>query len=643
MRITAGSIALTFLCLLLPAAHPAAKKGDPEWMEGRSPHFHIISNAKSKKIDELTQRLEEFRVLLGAMFPGLRLDPPIPTTVVFFKNDKSFRPYKPLRPDGKPKDVAGYFQPSRERMFLNVNIGGSEPQEIAFHEYMHLLLELNMENTPVWLDEGLAMFYDHTEIDGVKVKLGVPHLERWQYLKERGLIPLRVLMDVGHDSEYYNVPEKQQQFYSQAWVLVHFLITAEKAARQQQFGQFVNLLHTGMPQEAAFLKAFGEDYDAMHRRLGRYLDSTSVVSYRGHLSNPPEKQPVELQPLDPVVAQATLAELWINQGRLDQAEKELQELSGASTAPPEALFRLGRIALQKNETGRAAEYFSTALEGRPDDISIRYYAALATWMSNSADPFGQSGQEDAARVIEYLTPILQAKVDFPSAYDLLVQAHMARHDGADVLVPVLQRTLELLPARQDLRLLLANFLLTDQRLEEAEGLLVAVLQSSAAPLQHQQAQDWLDRLREMRAYQERQREWRERPPQVAEGSHVTVPAQVAPSDTPTPAPTQPVSRPPASTQSEPPTVVYLKGTLVNVACSDDRAVLTVQEEVKKGTGRVVHLAVASLKNLIVIDPSESGKKVECGAAGVRVGVNYRAHPDGPNVAGTVMTVEFLRR
>jgi len=91
-------------------------------------------------------------------------------------------------------------------------------------------------------------------------------------------------------------------------------------------------------------------------------------------------------------------------------------------------------------------------------------------------------------------------------------------------------------------------------------------------------------------------------------------------------------------------VEYLRGTLVHVECAGDAAVITVQPETKRKqtAAEPIHLAVKSRARMLVIDSTGSGKTLECGAAGVPVGVNYTVQADGPSITGLAMTIEFLK-
>lgn len=625
--------------LLLFAALPAVAAKDPEWIEGRSSHFHVFSNAKAKQVQQITQELEEFRHLLVAMFPGLRLDPPIPTTVLLFKNEKTLRPYQPLTPQGKSKDILGYYQPGKERMYLVVDLSRGIARETAFHEYLHLILAMNFESIPVWLDEGLAMFYQRTEIDGLRFSLGFPQTDYWLRLRRSKLIPLEVLTEVDHDSEHYNVPDRRQVFYGQSWLLVHYLMAGDGGKRQGQLTRFMQELRRGAPQAEALQQACGADFKQMRRHLEDYLTESSVSYYKGKLLQAAAKAPVEFQPLETARAEAHLADLWINSGRVDEAEKALQKLVASGATVPDVHFRLGRIAMYRRDVGEAVVHFRAALEQQPEDIGLRYYTALALTMQRFADS-GPGGPEGGAdEIIALLSPILEQKADFPSAYELLVQARLSRNDPPEEMIPLLERVRELLPQRRDFDLLLAHSYLKSERLDDAEKLLESVVGDSKNETEIRQAKEWLQRIRDMRDWAARRQQLQAAPeperaePLLREGGPREPGRANYPSE-------PPATAPPAA----PPRVEYLRGTLVNVECSGDTAIIAVQPETKKKepAAEPVRLAVRSRSRLLLIEPTDSGRALECGPAGIPVGINYTVRPDEPGIAGVTMTIEFLK-
>lgn len=287
------------LAAALLAALPVTAAKPDEWVEMRSDHFHVVSNAKPKDIQRLTRKLEEYRYMLTALLGGLRVDSPLPTSVVIFKNEKSFNVYAPRTPQGKTTKLGGYMQPGQERMYLALHLSNFEAEKTAFHEFIHLVLRLNFEHLPVWLDEGLAEFYERAEINGVHFKVGDWNPGWWDLLQRSRLIPLEVLTQVDHQSEYYNKEDKRALFYAQSWLLIHYWVAADEEKRQTQFTRFLQLLRQGVPQAEALRQAFGADFREMNKQLGDYLARPVLYRYAGKLDRVPPVTFSEPRPLSP--------------------------------------------------------------------------------------------------------------------------------------------------------------------------------------------------------------------------------------------------------------------------------------------------------------------------------------------------------
>ena len=90
-----GSLLFIFFCLLAfqPLQTVAAKE---TWTSIRSRNYTLIGNASEEDIRTMAVQLERFRDVFTRQFKDAALNSPVPTTVIVFKNDGSFGPYKPL-------------------------------------------------------------------------------------------------------------------------------------------------------------------------------------------------------------------------------------------------------------------------------------------------------------------------------------------------------------------------------------------------------------------------------------------------------------------------------------------------------------------------------------------------------------------
>src|SRR5687767_5727996 len=89
------------------------------WVSVRSNNFFLVGNASEKEIRQVATRLEQFRDVFRQLFPKMNFTSPVPTTVVVFKSDSSYKPFKPVA-DGKTVPVAGYFQSGREVNYITL-------------------------------------------------------------------------------------------------------------------------------------------------------------------------------------------------------------------------------------------------------------------------------------------------------------------------------------------------------------------------------------------------------------------------------------------------------------------------------------------------------------------------------------------
>jgi hypothetical protein len=93
------------LVLAITAASPVATQPRDGWIRARTRHFDIVSNATEREVRSLASNLEQFVVVVSRIL-GTTAAPGVPVTVMAFRDDRSFRPFKPLY-DGKPTNISG--------------------------------------------------------------------------------------------------------------------------------------------------------------------------------------------------------------------------------------------------------------------------------------------------------------------------------------------------------------------------------------------------------------------------------------------------------------------------------------------------------------------------------------------------------
>jgi hypothetical protein len=100
------------------------------WVSVRTNNFMLIGNAGEKDIRKVALKLEQFREVFTRLFPKIRFNTPVPTTVIVFKSDESYAPFKP------GPNIAGFFQPGLD---VNYNTLSTEVRgrQDAFSDIFH--------------------------------------------------------------------------------------------------------------------------------------------------------------------------------------------------------------------------------------------------------------------------------------------------------------------------------------------------------------------------------------------------------------------------------------------------------------------------------------------------------------------------
>src|SRR5512146_2944868 len=100
--------AAALLGLVLTLA-PLSLAANPTWVEVRSPHFSVLTDAGEKRGREVADRFEQMRFAFGVIFQRITVNLPVPLQIVAFRNNRELERYAPLW-NGKPVQLAGFYQ-----------------------------------------------------------------------------------------------------------------------------------------------------------------------------------------------------------------------------------------------------------------------------------------------------------------------------------------------------------------------------------------------------------------------------------------------------------------------------------------------------------------------------------------------------
>jgi tetratricopeptide (TPR) repeat protein len=476
---------LARFCCLLVAVHCSlpAVEGKDIWTKVRSNNFLLVGNASEKQINEVAVRLEQFREGFGFL-TGFRSKPGVATTVIVFKSNDSFDPFKPIY-QGRPSNVAGYFQSGEDVNYITLTTEQLEndPFQIIFHEYVHLLLHNTVRNVPPWFDEGLAEYYSTFAVEdqGRKVLLGrvIPsHLP----LVRKTLLPLQTLLTVDRQSAYYNERDKTGIYYAQSWALVHYLILGNGRKRQPQIGIFLELLRQGAKAERAFQEAFQTDPQTLEAELRVYLQRSTlplqIVSLRQGIK---PNVDITSTPISEAEAQAYLGDLLIHTDRLKEAAPLLEKALALNPHLTQAHASLGILRVKQKRFDEAIGHLKKAQAADPTNYLTHYYHAFA--LSRSVMDEGLTVTNYDPRVVDTMRAELRQAIelnpDFPESYVLLAFINLVQEEHLDESVDLVRQALSLAPGRDDYVFVLAQLYMRKQDFITARHVLQPMLRENA--------------------------------------------------------------------------------------------------------------------------------------------------------------------
>jgi len=588
-----------FLPLLSASPSQAAEK----WVEIRSPHFVVATDAGEKRGREVAQRFEQMRAIFGQLMLKDKVNIPVPLQIIAFRNNKELKQHGPLY-NGKAVEVAGFFQQATDRDYILLDTSGEDNWATVFHEYAHLLLNGNFPPSGAWFDEGFAEYFSTIDVMGDSVEIGKPPMGSMELLTSSGWIPMAGLLRVQHDSKIYNEGSGRALFYAESWVLVHYLYDMNKL---HQAGVYFNLeLDQHVPVEAALQQAFGLTPKELQKAVDNYYRSPKAVYRRYKLPlNLAKMSTYAAAPLSPLEAEAMLGDSDFHlQDRQEQGVALLQGVLKQDANNATAQRGLGYACLYKKQYDQAAQYFSRAAALNSNDPWVHYYVALLRERSG-----GVAGG-DAQNVEKELKTAIALDPQFADAYNLLGVAEMQNHQLTESMQH-LSTAIRMSPRNEMYISNLALACLNAHDWDQASTLLERLKDSSDAGIASA-ARYNLARLAEIRSVQQG---GTVRAPRVA-----MAPAgqSLVGASTPASPPTATAASPPSADESGP--IQFLKGTLTAVDCSSaPAATLTIQEGAKNWK-----MLTSDYQHLVVIGADQ----FSCSWSSRKVAVNYRQTQPG---------------
>ena len=456
--------------LILLCAAVYAPAADASWLRIETENFDVLGDADESEIRSVAERLERFRTAVAGV---IAIRPSgVKTRVVVFRDDASFRPFKPKRADGTPDDlVAGLFQPGEDVNYIAVPAGGADLSTI-YHEYAHDILNANFgrAHIPAWLNEGFAEYFQtfRTAEDGAAF-VGAAPRTHLNLLRRGPLIPWDEFFAVDNYSLQERGAHSRTLFYAQAWAAVRVLLETASGPGGTVDPDDVQRLARKIERER--LDEGVRTLIAKPDLLGRKV-SGPIAAGPGAGAAP--------RALSGVEANAYLGDLLYHLKDLSAAERYLKAALAEEPKMPAANASLGMVRLRQRRFAEAKRHLETAIDGDAGNFLVHFYHAyLLTRENMDAGGMVSSFPAETARKIrETLRRSIKLNDRFAENYRLLAFTALVTNEELDEALSSLRRAENLRPGDTEMSLMVPQILLRQEKAPEAWAAADAVFKST---------------------------------------------------------------------------------------------------------------------------------------------------------------------
>jgi tetratricopeptide (TPR) repeat protein len=462
------------------------------WVEVRSAHFVVSSNAGEMDARHIAEQFEQMRAMVHATFATLRVDPGQPIAILAARDESTM---KLLLPEewAAPGHVhpTGLFQSGDDKDYvvMRLDAPGANAFHTVYHEYTHALLHLNFGRLPLWFEEGLAEFFGNSSVGEKDAKTGTIDKTHVYFLNHSELLPMEVLLQVNNDSPYYNETNRVSIFYAESWAVVHYLLLDPEARQKQLLARFLSAWEKSGNSLEAAREAFG-DLPRFGETIKRYAHQEK---FRAGLGVSPQQEPqaqYAVRTLSPGEVLALRGDFFVHRNLLEQARPLLEEAVQLEPSLATTHEALGFYEFRERDFAAADEQMTKAIElGSTSFIALYCRGLLLLREVNGTD-------ESTQRAARYLERAARINPRFAPIFEALTQAYSRSAETQKQALEAATRAVQIDPTSRSYATNLIYALLNNNRPADARAVGQKLLASASSAEETRTARAVLDRIEE---------------------------------------------------------------------------------------------------------------------------------------------------
>jgi tetratricopeptide (TPR) repeat protein len=470
------------------------------WFEVRTQHFVVLTDTNEKQGIRVAAQFERMRSVFHLLMPTASDSAGSPIIVLALKDRKALQALEPEVYLAKGQlDLAGLFMraPDKNYILLRMDAQGDHPFATVYHEYTHFMMRNASEWMPLWLNEGLAEFYQNSDIQDKEVLLGQASPEDILYLRQNRLLPLATLFKVDYASPYYHQEQKASVFYAESWALTHYIEITDGQKGTSRLQDYANLLVEKEDPVVAAQQAFG-DLNQLQQSLYSYIAQGRFMMFKVNKVVTVDQSTFQVRALSTPDADAIRADVLV----YNQRTKDAQALIDSTLRddPNNALAHetMGYLKFREGDMQAAGKWYGEAVKLDSQSYLAHYYYAAMSMQSSGA---GQDAEiESSLRTCMKLNP------GFAPAYDALAMYYSRDAAKANEAHRLNIQAISLEPDNLNYRLNAAAVLMNEHQYTDAIAVLKAAFRVAKTPEQVVSVQTRIDQIEQYNAAVERNRQ-----------------------------------------------------------------------------------------------------------------------------------------
>ncbi len=467
-----------------------------EWIQVTSQHFIVVTNSSEKQGRKVADQFERMRAVFHLAFPKLQVDQSSPIIVLAIRDEKDFRALEPEAYLSKGSlKLGGLFLRAADKNYvlMRLDAEGDHPYSVVYHEYTHLLLSKSADWIPLWMNEGLAEYYQNTEIREKDVLLGQASVENILLLRQNRLLPLPTLLTVDSNSPYYHEENKGSIFYAESWALMHYLQNKDFKEKTSRVANYGELVANNVDSVTAATRSFG-DLKQLYSALEGYVHQGSFAYLKAPGETNIDDSSFKIESLAPLRVDAVRADFLAYNGRTADAQALLTQVLQGDPNNLSAHETRGFIAFREGNLEEAKKWYAEAVQLDSKSFLAHYYFAAISMNS--------SGKSDDAQIENSLRKSIQLNTQFAPSFDRLAVFLAMRHRDLEEAHTMALTAVTLDPANMGYRLNTAHVLLEMGQGDRAVQVLRAAAKLSKSPAESQIVEAALEQTQRYADYQD---------------------------------------------------------------------------------------------------------------------------------------------